>query len=84
MIGAFVIVDYIVISAGNDRYQDYYDEVEFQVFDTMSTQAKGCQGECVLILKITINKVIYSWVRSVIRSQNFDVYFDINMITNKI
>ncbi len=48
MIGAFVSVDYIVISAGNDRYQDYYDEVEFQVFDTTSTQAKGCQGECVL------------------------------------
>ncbi len=35
-----------------------------------------------LILKITINKVIYRWVRSLFRSQNFDVYFDINMITN--
>ncbi len=35
-----------------------------------------------LILKIMINNVIYSWLRSLFRSQNVDVYLDINMFTN--
>ncbi len=47
---------YIVISAGDDIYQDCYDEVEFPVLNTMNTQAKGCEGKWVLILKIMINK----------------------------
>ncbi len=34
------------------------------------------------IPKITINKEIYNWLRSRFRSENFNVYFDINIITN--
>ncbi len=40
----------------------------------MNTQAYGCEGECVFILKITINNVIYNWLRSLFRSQNIDIY----------
>ncbi len=38
-----------MISAGEDRYQDCYNEVKSPVFDTTNTQAYGCEGECVLI-----------------------------------
>ncbi len=33
------LIYHIVISAGNDRYQDCYDDVEFPVLDTTNTQA---------------------------------------------
>ncbi len=32
-----------MISAGEDRYQECYDEVESPVFDTTNTQAYGCE-----------------------------------------